>query len=96
MKFDKLKVYDNFYWKRVSGVKLIGKYDMPVLKPVHNVVPRNLVPFHSAKNCPPPKRIGIIIMKMITNSSVSGIVPKNIFQYWNVSRGELAQITVSI
>ena len=40
MKFDKLKVYDNFYWKCVSGAKLIGKYDMPVLKPVHNVVPR--------------------------------------------------------
>lgn len=55
MKFDKLKVYDNFYWKRVSGAKLIGKYDMPVLKPVHNVVPRNLVPFHSAKNCKSPQ-----------------------------------------
>lgn len=42
----------SFYWDRIEGAKIEGKYDMPVLQPVHNVTPHDLIPFHMVKNEP--------------------------------------------
>lgn len=47
MKFNKLDL-DTFHWAEISGATLEGKYDMPVLEPVHDCSPSKLVPFHIA------------------------------------------------
>ena len=47
MKFNKLDL-DTFHWAEISGAPLEGKYDMPVLEPVHDCSPSKLVPFHIA------------------------------------------------
>lgn len=49
MKFNKIEDLDTFHWKRIKRAELAGKYDMPVLQPIHDVTPENLVPFHLAK-----------------------------------------------
>ena len=49
MKFDKLRDHDTFKWNWIKGAKLEGKFDMPKLRPVHELEPENLLPFHIAK-----------------------------------------------
>ncbi len=40
-----------FKWRRLEGVEITADYDMPVVKPVNNACPRNLVSFNNAKYC---------------------------------------------
>ena len=48
MKFEKYKATNAFKLDLLSDAEFEGKYDMPVVKPVHNVEPVNLLPFHIA------------------------------------------------
>ncbi len=48
--FNKFESYDVFRWKRVKSAELVGKYDMPTLKPCLCAKPRNPIPFHMAKS----------------------------------------------
>ena len=41
-------ITDVFHWKNIKNAVLTGRYDMPEVKAVHNVEPRNLIPFHLA------------------------------------------------
>ena len=56
MVFNKIEDLDTFHWKRIKGAEFEGKYDMPILQPIHGVEPTNLIPFHmtlSEKNPSP-------------------------------------------
>lgn len=44
--FNKFERYDNFKWKHLKEATFIGRYGMPELKPVRDVIPHDLVPFH--------------------------------------------------
>ena len=56
MKFDKYNDIDTFRWSRIRGARFEGQYDMPVLQPVHDLEPKNLLPFHIALSNKEPDR----------------------------------------
>lgn len=48
----KLKnINDSFKWNRLEGIEITSDYDMPIVKAVTDVQPRNLVSFNNAKYC---------------------------------------------
>ena len=42
---------DSFKWNRLEGVRITSDFDMPIVAPVNNVHPHNLVSFNNAKYC---------------------------------------------
>ena len=54
-KFNKLEAFDVFRWERVKGAKLVGKYDMPELKPCISAEPHDPIVFHMAKSSKEPQ-----------------------------------------
>ena len=46
-----LKIADSFKWNRLEGISITPDFDMPVVAPVNDVHPRNLVSFNNAKYC---------------------------------------------
>jgi len=54
MNFDKYKHADVFYWERIKGANLVGRYELPELVAVHDVEPHDFVPFHMAKTVKDP------------------------------------------
>jgi hypothetical protein len=55
-KFNKLDL-NTFHWAESAGAELAGKYDMPVLQAVHEVVPDKMVPFHNAISQKEPEKL---------------------------------------
>ena len=57
MKFDKVEQRDIFRWGRLRGAKLVGKFDMPALRPVtESADPHDLVPFNAAMTEAEPEK----------------------------------------
>ena len=54
-KFNKFEAFDVFRWERVKGAKLVGKYDMPELKPCIYAAPHDPIMFHMAKSTKEPQ-----------------------------------------
>ena len=42
---------DSFKWHRLQGIDITQDYDMPIVKAVNNVEPKNFVAFNNAKYC---------------------------------------------